>query len=96
MVIEIVAPIAAAILAGIGWSTLAIWNKWRSSEDSTIEWSKVRKNVIIGSGIGVATYGYAVYTGDVNTIINTAQDFIIATAAYFPLIVVVDKIINKG
>jgi len=96
MVVEILAPVGAAILAGIGWSTLGIWNKWRNNEDAQIDYTKVRKNVIIGSGIGVVTYGYALSTGDANPIIGTFQDFVLATAAYFPLVVIVDKILNRN
>ena len=95
MVVEFIAPIGAAILAGVGWSTLGIWNKWRSNQDAEIDWGKVKKNVIIGSGLGVATFGYGIVTGEVDTMINTSRDFIFAIAAFFPLIVVVDKILNK-
>jgi len=95
MVIEFIAPIGAAILAGVAWSTLGIWNRWRGNQDAEIDWSKVKKNVIIGSGLGVATFGYGIVTGEVDVVIDTGKAFILAVAVYFPLIVVVDKILNK-
>ncbi len=95
MVIELIAPLGAAIIAGVSWSTLGIFNKWRSGESSTIDKEKLKKNVIIGTILGAATMGYGVYTGEASTLIITANGFITAIAAYFPLIVVVDKLFNK-
>ena len=94
MVVEIIAPIGAAILAGIGWSTLGIFNKWRSNQGAEIDYSKLKKNVAIGAGLGIVTFGYAVSQGE-TSVINTLNDFILATSAYFPLVVIVDKILNR-
>ncbi len=95
MVVEIIAPIGAAILAGIGWSTLGIFNKWRSNQGSEIDYSKLKKNVAIGAGLGIVTFGYAVSQGD-TSVINTFNQFILAVSAYFPLIVIVDKILGRS
>jgi hypothetical protein len=95
MVIEFLAPVTAAIIAGLGWSTLGIWNHWRNNEDSTIDFKKLRKNIIIGAGIGVVTWGYGAVNGQGTEIINTLPQFATAIAAYFPIVVVVDKILNR-
>jgi len=95
MVVEFLALIGAAVLAGVGWSTLGIFNKWRNNEDAEIDWGKVRKNVIIGSGLGVVTFGYGLVTGEADPIIDTGKAFILAVGAFFPLIVIVDKILNR-
>ena len=95
MVVELIAPLGAAIIAGISWSTLGIFNKWRSGKDSTIDAKKLRKNVVIGIILGAATMGYGVYTGEASSLITTANGFITAVAAYFPTVVIVDKLFNK-
>ena len=95
MVVEILAPIGAAILAGIGWSTLGIFNKWRNNQDAEIDTGKLKKNVIIGGALGAVTYGYAISQGD-SSVITTMNQFIIAVAGYFPIVVIVDKILNRN
>jgi len=95
MVVEIIAPLGAAIIAGVSWSTLSIFNKWRSGKGNTIDKDKLKKNVILGTILGFATMGYGVYTGEVTTLITTASGFIAAIAAYFPLIVIVEKLFIK-
>lgn len=95
MVVEIIAPIGAAVLAGIGWSTLGIFNRWRNNNGADIDTDKLKKNVAIGAGLGIVTFGYAL-TQDESSVINTLNDFILAIAAYFPLVVIVDKILNRN
>ena len=95
MVVEIIAPIGAAVLAGIGWSTLGIFNRWRNNNGADIDTDKLKKNVAIGAGLGIVTFGYAISQGD-TSVIGTLNDFIIATATYFPLVVIVDKILNRS
>ena len=97
MTIEIVAltTIAAAIIAGISWNTLGIWTKWREDEDSAIEWSRVRKNVIIGAIIGAIAYGVQIQAGDSAVVIASINGFVMAVIGFFPLVVVADKIFAK-
>jgi len=97
MTYEIVAltTIAAAIVAGISWNTLGIWTKWREDEDSSIEWSRVKKNVIIGAIIGIIAYGIQIQAGDPSVVIASINAFVIAVVGFFPLVVVADKIFNK-
>ena len=97
MTYEIIAltTIAAAILAGISWNTLGIWTKWREDQDSTIEWSRVKKNVIIGAIIGAIAYGIQIQAGDPEVAIGSINGFVMAVVGFFPLIVVADKIFNK-
>ncbi len=95
---NIVLPVIAAVLAGLGWSTVGLWSKWRSGEAVNIDTGKLKKNVIIGAVIGLVTWGYTisqVTAGDVVPIINTAQLFIAAIVGYFPVIVIVDKLLVR-
>lgn len=95
MVVEFLAPISAAIASAIGWNVIGVWEKWRNDEEASVDWKKVRKNVIIGSGLGVATFGYAVATGQPEPIINSAQTWFAAVCVYFPLVVIVEKLLGK-
>ena len=92
---NIVLPVIAAVLAGLGWSTVGIWSKWRSGNEVTIDIGKLKKNVIVGVVIGAVTWGYTVSQGDVAPVISTIQTFIAAITAYFPIIVIVDKLLVK-
>jgi len=95
MVVEFLGPISAAIASAIGWNVIGVWEKWRNDEKADIDWGKVKKNVAIGAGLGVATYGYAVATGQAEPLVNSAQTWFMAVATYFPLVVIVEKIIAK-
>ena len=94
MVLEIIAPVAAAVLAGVAWNTIGIWEAWRNHEDAEVDWKKVRKNAIIGAGLGLATWGYALTLGS-EQLISTVKEFVLAVAGYFPLVVVVEKLLNR-
>lgn len=90
--------IAAFILAGISWNTLGVWQKWRNGDDASIQWDRVKKNVIIGAVLGIIGYGVLASTQSPDTVargISTIPDFAIAVVAAFPLIVVADKIFNR-
>ena len=92
---NILLPVIAAVLAGLGWSTVGIWSKWRSGNEISIDTGKLQKNIIVGAVIGAVTWGYTISQGDVAPVINTAETFIAAIVAYFPIIVVVDKLLVK-
>ncbi len=92
---DIALPVIAAVLAGLGWSTVGIWSRWRSGIDAQIDLGKLKKNIIIGTVVGAATWGYTVSQGDVAPIIGTVETFVAAIGAYFPIIVVVDKLLVR-
>ena len=95
---NIVLPVIAAVLAGLGWSTVGIWSKWRSGKDVEIDTGKLKKNIIIGSVIGGLSWAYTVATaveGDVAPLINTVPTFIAAIVGFFPVVVIVDKLLVR-
>ncbi len=92
---NIALPVMAAVLAGLGWSTVGIWSRWRSGLDAEIDLGKLKKNVIIGAVTGIITWGYLVAQGDVAAVLDTVPAFIAAVAAYFPIIVIVDKLLIR-
>lgn len=87
--------VLAAVVAGISWNTLGVWQKWRNSEDSEIDWDRVKKNVIIGAILGIIAYSVQISGGIEASIALTIEGFIIAVVGFFPLIVVADKIFNR-
>lgn len=89
---EFLPLIAAAVIAGIGWNTVGIFSRWRSGIEAAIDWSKVKRNAIIGAVLGVV--GWALGSIDAVAIpsITGPETFVAAIAAYFPLIVLADKI----
>ena len=93
--LSVAAVVLASVIAGLGWSTLGIWQKFRLGEGASPEGKKIAKNIIIGVGLGIATYAYTSATGATAPIINSTQDFFVAVGLYFPLVVLVDKIIAK-
>jgi len=92
---DIILPVVSAVLAGLGWSTVGIWAKWRSGKTVEIDLGKLKKNVIVGAVVGVVAYAYASTSGDVSPVITTAQGMFLAIASYFPVIILVDKLLVK-
>ncbi len=92
---DIILPVVSAVLAGLGWSTVGIWAKWRSGKTVDIDLGKLKKNVIIGAVIGAVAFVYGSVNGDFNPVITTTQAFFISAASYFPIIVLVDKLLVK-
>jgi hypothetical protein len=93
--LSVLAVVLAAVIAGLGWSTLGIWQRFRSGESAAPDGKKLAKNLIIGVGLGIATFAYTTAVGDAAPVIDSTQDFFVAVGLYFPLIVLVDKIIAK-
>jgi len=89
------ATIGAAVLAGISWNTLGIWQVYRDRGFAAVDWLKVRKNVIIGVVLGVIGYGASLSNAISIPIIWNLESFVIAVIAFFPLIVVAEKIFTK-
>lgn len=87
-------PIIAGVVAGAGWSTVGIWSKWRSGLDASVDWIKLRKNLLIGLGTGIVTWGYSVSQGNV-PLVTDLTTFIVAVVGYFSTVVIVDKILTK-
>jgi len=89
------ATIGAAVLAGISWNTLGIWQVYRDKGLAAVDWLKVRKNVIIGVILGIIGYG-ASLSGAIDIPgITDFNTFILAVIAFFPLIVVAERIFTK-
>ena len=92
---DIILPVVSAVLAGLAWSTVGIWAKWRSGKTVDIDLGKLKKNVIVGAVIGAVAYGYTSVSGDTNLVITTTQAFFASIAAYFPIVILVDKLLVK-
>ena len=92
---NIALPVMAAVLAGLGWSTVGIWSRWRSGIDAEIDLGKLKKNVIIGAVTGVITWGYTIAQGDTSVLLSTVPAFVAAIGTYFPIIVIVDKLLIR-
>ena len=92
---DIILPVVSAVLAGLGWSLVGIWAKWRSGKTVGIDLGKVRKNVIVGGVVGVVAYGFQSVYGDVAPVIATAQALFTSIASYFPVVILVDKLLIK-
>jgi len=89
------ATIGAAVLAGISWNTIGIWQVYRDGGLAAVDWLKVRKNVIIGIILGVIGYGVSL-TGSIPIpAIVDLNSFILAVIAFFPLVVVAERIFTK-
>jgi len=92
---DIILPVVSAVLAGLGWSLVGIWAKWRSGKVVDIDLGKTKKNVIIGIVVGAVAYGYASVYGDVTPVITSAQALFTAIASYFPIVILVDKLLIR-
>ncbi len=93
---NIVLPVLAAVAAGLGWSTVGIWSKWRSGGDAEIDTKKLRKNVIVGAVVGFVSWGYLIAQGNTSPLITDIPTLIAAIMIYFPIIVIVDKLLVKA
>jgi len=89
------ATLGAAVLAGISWNTLGIWQVYRDKGFVAVDWLKVRKNVVIGVILGVIGYGASLADAVSIPVIWNFESFILAVIAFFPLIVVAEKIFTK-
>ena len=92
---DIILPVVSAVLAGLGWSTVGIWAKWRSGKTVDIDLGKLKKNVIVGAVVGAVAYGFQSVYGDVTPAITSAAQLFAAIAAYFPIVILVDKLLIK-
>ncbi len=92
---DIILPVVSAVLAGLGWSTVGIWSKWRSGKTVDIDLGKLKKNVIVGAVVGAVAYAYASVSGDIFPVITSAQGMFLAIASFFPIIILVDKLLVK-
>ena len=86
-------PILAGIVAGISWSMLGIWSKYRSGGESSIDTGKMKKNLAVGAGTGVASYIYAILTNATLPTITDFGSFVLAAGGFFTLVVLVDKLL---
>jgi len=93
--VALLASIGAAVLAGIGYNTLGIWKAYRKGGDASVDWSKVKKNVIIGGILGLIGFGLTLTKALPIPEIVDVNTFIGAIIAYFPLVVVAEGIFVK-
>ena len=89
------ATIGAAVLAGISWNTLGIWQVYRDKGFDAVDWLKVRKNVIIGVILGVIGYGASLSGAIEIPAVSDFNSFILTVIAFFPLIVVAERIFTN-
>jgi len=89
------ATVGAAVLAGIAWNTLGIWQVYRERGIAAVDWLKVRKNVIIGVILGIIGYGASLADAIQIPVIWNFESFILGVIAFFPLIIVAEKIFTK-
>jgi len=95
MVYEAIALIGAAVTAGISYNTLGIWKRYREGGDAAIDWAKVKKNVIIGSVLGVIGWGVSLTKQLPIPEVASVDSFALAVIGFFPLIVVADAIFTN-
>ena len=93
--LALIASIGAAVLAGISWNTLGIWQKYRDDVKAKVDWVKVQKNVLIGAILGVIAFGISLTEAIPQLAITGVESFIGATIAFFPLIIIAEKIFTK-
>ena len=89
------ATIGAAVLAGISWNTLGIWQVYRVQGLSAVDWLKVRKNVIIGAILGIIGYGASLSDVLPLPVIVDLNTFVLAVIAFFPAIVIAERIFTR-
>ena len=94
MIETFILPILAAIVAGIAWNSFGIYTNWRATGSLDIDQKKLAKNIIIGIIVGIVAYGFQVSTSDADDIIaiTTPNLFFAAVAAWFPIIIIVEKL----
>lgn len=86
------ATLGSAVLAGISWNTLGIWQVYRDKGFVAVDWLKVRKNVVIGIILGVIGYGVSLTDTVAIPVIWNFDSFILAVIAFFPLVIIAEKI----
>ena len=89
------ATLGAAVLAAISWNTIGIWQVYRAGGVTAIDKLKVRKNVIIGVILGVIAYGASLSGSITVPAIVDFNSFILAVIAFFPLVVVAERIFTR-
>lgn len=90
---NIALPILAGVIAGVSWSMLGLWSKYRSGGGKSIDTDKLKKNLLVGAGTGFASYIYAIATNASIPMVDSFAGFVAAAGAYFTLVVVVDKLL---
>ena len=86
-------PILAAVTAGVAWNSFGIYSNWKKTGSLEINGKKLLKNIIIGIVVGIVAYGFQVTTDETAIIaISTGNMFFAAVGAWFPIIIVVEKL----
>ena len=89
----ILLPLLAGAVAGISWSMIGVWSKYRTNGEKAIDGSKLRKNLAVGAGTGFASYIYAILTNASLPTITDFGSFVLAAGGFFTLVVLVDKLL---
>ena len=92
-VTNILLPLLAGAVAGISWSMIGLWAKYRSNGEKSIDSGKLKKNLAVGAGTGFASYIYAIATNASIPFIDDFTGFVAAAGTYFTLVVIVDKLL---
>lgn len=93
IVTAFILPLLAALVASLGWNLFGIYSQWRKTGSTKLNTQKLIKGIIIGIVIGIVAFGVQVVNDeDAIAEINSGNAFVIAVAAYFPFIVIVEKL----
>ena len=87
--------VVSAVLAAIAWNTIGIWQVYRDGGVAVIDKLKVRKNVIIGMVLGIIGYGASLSGAIPLPVITDINTFILAVIAFFPAIIVAERIFTR-
>ncbi len=87
--------LAASIVAGISWNTIGIWQKYKELGSASIDWLKVRKNVVIGTVLGFIGYTLTITEAVTIPAITSLDTFLLAVIAFFPFIVIAERVFAR-
>lgn len=93
--LQVLLVIFASITAGVLWNMVGIWQKYKEEGLTAIDWLKVRKNVIVGSIVGFGGYVVLLDEGVPLPEITTFNTFLLAIVAFFPFVVIADRIFTR-
>lgn len=91
--------ILAFVLGGLIWNNIGYISAWRKYK-GTPEWkgfekSKLRDDLLLGLGLGLAAWGYDAYTGNL-TALDNSELFIGQIVASFTAVAFIDKLLVGG
>ena len=96
----LILPILALVLAGLSWTLAGYLKEWRTNHNNP-DWTgfdkiKLRNDALLGFVLGIGVTIYTIATEGNFAVIDSAQTFLLAIYAGFPVVVLVDKYIIGG